>query len=159
MPRIRPWSLRRNRLTRLGAAALFAFTVACGGDDGVGPTSNVAPLVGDWSAVALVVTSNLDPERSVDLVDSGASFSINVQPSGQYTATLVAFGFPSTEIGTLRIEGDEIVFTREFPSNETSRAEFTISGNQVTLRGATEFDFDLNGTNQPSTLVSTLVRQ
>ena len=148
----------RRRLGLLVLPLLVA-GAACGGDDPTGPDSGVDQLVGSWSATSMTVTNDANPSQSADLIEEGASFTINVQPSGQYTASLTFLGFPSTEIGFLRVEGNEIVFTREFPSAETSRAEFVLSGNQITLRGPTEFDFNGDSSGEAATLESVLIRQ
>lgn len=148
----------RTSLRRAAATALAFFVAACGGDDATGPSADVDILVGDWSAIELTVINDADPSQTADLIETGATFTINVQESGQYTATLTFLGFPSTEIGFLRIDGDEIVFTREFPSADTSRATFRISGNRITLEGDTEFDFDGDSQGDPATLRSVLER-
>lgn len=102
-----------------------------------------------------------DPDRTADLLLSGASFSINVQPSGQYTAVLTVLGFPQTEIGILSVDGGELVFNRQHPSSDTSRATYELldGGSKVRLSGPTEFDFDGDQVGEPSTLLTELGRR
>ncbi len=148
------------RMLLLPVLALTTIT-ACGGGEVTGPGQGIQALVGDWVAQKLEVTMVADPTRTADLLESGASFSINVQPSGQYTAVLTILGFPQTEIGFLEIDGNELVFVRQHPSPDTSRAQYSLldGGSRVRLTGPTEFDFDGDQVGEPSTLLTELVRR
>ncbi len=145
-----------------GVFALIAVLGACGGDDGVSADPSVAFLVGDWSATHMVVTPDLAPDQALDLIDAGGSFSLNVQPSGQYTAviSIPGFGAPPPELGTLTVEGDEIVFTRTSPAPKTvSRATYEeVAPGHVIFSGASELDIDGNGTADAVTLEVEIVR-
>ena len=46
----------------------------------------MAPFVGVWEASEFTITNSADPEQTFDITDGG-SFTINIQPSGNYTAT------------------------------------------------------------------------
>ena len=46
---------------------------------------------------------------------------MNVQPSGQYTATLVFQASPITDIGLLEVDGDDVIFHVNVPSPATNR--------------------------------------
>ena len=152
------YSVLRFLLVPILASVAFA---SCGGDEVTGPGQEIDALVGDWVAQKLEVTLVADPTRTADLLESGASFSINVQPSGQYTAVLTILGFPQTEIGFLEVDGNELVFKRQHPSSDTSRADYSLldGGSRVRLNGATEFDFDGDQIGEPSTLLTELVRR
>ena len=76
--------------TLLQILALVAVITSCGGDTAVEPDNDLEFLVGDWDATRFVVQSKANPEVAPDLIGGlGAQFFMNVQPSGQYTATLV----------------------------------------------------------------------
>lgn len=116
--------------------------------------------MGDWSADVLVVSNAADPDESLDLLEGGSAFRINVQPSGQYTATLTVFGSPVTEIGSLTVQGTVLTFYREFPSADTATATLTqLSPDRVRLVGATTFDFEPVGSPDEAFLLTELVRQ
>lgn len=151
-------SRRRFFLMVLFSMLLIA---GCGGDDPTGPDASIDALVGDWVAQRLEVTMVADPTRVADLIEGGASFSINVQPSGQYTAVLTVLGFSQTEIGFLVVEGDELVLNRQHPSADTTRADYALldGGSRIRLLGPTEFDFDGDQVGEPSTLLTELVRR
>lgn len=105
----------------------------------------------------MVVTSLADPDVSPDITEFGATFTLSVQPSGRYLAILEGFGQASSESGTLTIDGEWVVFMRELPSPDESRARWERIGSSVILEGDTEFDFNLDGTAEPATLRTTLV--
>ena len=88
-----------------------------------------------------------------DLIKAlGAKFSLNVQPSGQYTAILVYQSSPFTEIGLLEMDGQEIVFHVSFPEAATTRSRLTTSGaTQINLVGDTKFTFVPGSDPQPAT--------
>jgi len=79
-------------------------------------------MVGEWIAESMVVTSALNPDVAPDITESGATFTLSVQASGRYTAILAGYGQSLSESGMLTIQGSEILFMRELPSPEDSRA-------------------------------------
>lgn len=145
---------------RMVLTAVVAFLMsACGGDSmGPGPGNGGDPgfMVGEWIATVMVVTSVANPEVFTDVIAEGGTFTLSVQPSGRYTAILSGLGQSSSESGTLAVEGNEVVFRRELPSPQTSRATFERQGANVTLRGPTQFDFNFDGEPEAGNLVLTL---
>ncbi len=137
---------------------LIVALAACSGGDGTGPDSDPEGnfLAGEWIATLMRAQSVANPEIRADIIASGGEFTLSVQPSGRYTAILVAFGQSASESGTLSIVGNEVVFSRTFPSALVTRATWTRSGANVTLKGPTEFDFNLDGTAEPATLETVL---
>jgi hypothetical protein len=132
--------------------ALLLFLSGCGGGDPIQPNEALALLVGDWDADRFVVTNKSTSTQSAELIrDLGASFSLNVQPSGQYTAILVYQGTPLTEIGLLETSGSEIIFHVSIPEPDLSRSRFSVTAARLTLDGDTEFDFNLDGRADPAT--------
>jgi hypothetical protein len=126
----------------------------------VGPDATLAQFVGDWDASRFVVKSKANPEIDPDLIgDLAAEFSVNVQPSGQYTAILVYEGLPITEIGTLEVEGIDLIFHVAFPEAKTTRSRFTFAGPRLTLVGDTEFDYNFDGTPEPAEATIELIRR
>lgn len=148
-----------RRRTIWGGAMLLALLVAGCGGEAVGPDVALAPLVGDWDATRLVLTSVANPQVKPDLVALGAAFRLNVQPSGLYTAILLYAEQSSTEIGTLSVSGTTLTMRRDFPSRSTSAAVFTISGSRMTMDGDSKFDFNLDGTSEPALAHFELVRR
>ncbi len=152
------WTMGRGRVGSRWRWALASPLIALVGLQGCGSSSvqanpAIAALVGDWQATSFVVTKVADPSVHPDLIQLGATFTLNVQPSGQYTAILAYNGQPQTEIGELSVSGNSITLT---PSNVTGGTSTTgtyqVSGDHLTLDGDTEFPFDLNGTAEPATV-------
>lgn len=150
----------RRGVAWLALAGTIALAAACGADKSVvEPNPDVVPLAGDWTATAMVITSVANPEISSDIVAQfGATFTLNVQPSGQYTAILIYSEQASTEIGILSVSGNVVTMQRSFPTSETTSATFTLEGNRLTLDGDTEFDFNQDQSPEPALAHIELVR-
>lgn len=133
---------------------------ACGDDDPLGPDPALAELVGDWEARALEITNEANPSEVADLIEAGATFTLNVQPSGQYTATLVFFGQPLTEIGQVTVDGSRITLDPSTPADQPSTTgTYQVQGDLFTLDGDTEFDFNGDGTAEAARAHFELLRQ
>ena len=114
-------------------------------------------MVGDWLAEALVMTSVANPDVVDDLVALGATFTLSVQPSGRYTAILQGFGQSSSEIGTLTVDGPDVVLRPQSPPGPTSRAVWERVDEKVILVGDSDFDFNRDGTTEAATLRQVLI--
>jgi hypothetical protein len=145
----RGWSTRRAATWLLAAALLGA----CGEGIVTPPTPtpdpSVAPFVGTWDAEVFTVTSDADPGIVADLMENG-SFTINVQPSGTYTATLVFGGLQvGVEIGDLSVSGDFVTLRPTGGDPATSEYTF-VEDDYLRLEGPTEFDFNLDEELEPA---------
>lgn len=116
-------------------------------DNGTGPSDKeLEPLVGKWRARALVLTNSANPDISVDLVESGAVFTISILANGQYSATLAAFGQSNTEIGTVEVRGNQVTITPTSPAGPPLVANFSFQGRTLVLDGTSSYDFNQDGT-------------
>jgi hypothetical protein len=141
--------------------AALSFATGCTGSDGVQVDPAVAPFVGDWLATAMVLTSVANPDVHPDLIEVGATFSVNIQPSGQYTAILLFSGQSQTEIGQLTVSGGSVTLHPSFPAGAAA-ATSTFSfpdADHLVLDGSTEFDFNLDGTSEAATAHVELARK
>ncbi len=136
----------------VGVIVLAVLLPSCGGDEPLGPDSSLTAFVGDWHATSLVISSPVAPDVSVDLIELGSSFDLNIQPSGHYTAILVFAGQGQTEIGQISLSGPStVILTREFPTPSREISTFIFHGpDRLILDGDTEFDFNLDGTLEPA---------
>ena len=115
--------------------------------------------MGDWEAQVLTLSSVADPQVVRDLLDQGATFTLNVQPSSQYTAILVFVGQSSTEIGTISVTGATVTLNREFPTAGVTPGTYEFFGpDRFTIDGDTEFDFG-SGVDEPALTHFDLVRR
>jgi hypothetical protein len=151
---------RWRRCTGMAALALgIAFLAACSSGDVTAPNPSVADFVGDWNGVSLVLTSQSDPTISPDLIALGATFSLNVQKSGEYTAILLYSGGASTEIGKVEVSGQSVTLDRTYPSKSTTSGVYSTQGDHLILDGETQFDFNLDGTAEPALVHFDLVKK
>jgi hypothetical protein len=136
----------------------LGLSLGCGGDDGpTGPGSDrVSPagvMVGSWIASSLVLTNQANAQQSGDIVAQfGAVFTMDVEESGRYLAILAAFGQSTSETGTLSLSAGILTMRRKLPTENTSVAEITQAGSDLIMDGETEFDFNQDGTLEPSDL-------
>lgn len=163
LPPAAPPARRYSRAASAAMALGVALLAACSGDDGVAPDPAIAFMVGTWDAAHFELTPDAAPDQSLDLVtELGATFTLNVQPSGYYTATLTLPGVasPPPETGQLEVEGNELVFNRSTPSPATSRATYAEpTSGRVIFTGPTEFDLNGDQVLDDVTLEVELVRR
>lgn len=134
-----------RRFSKIWSPIVFAVAAlaACGSSEttvGPDPDEEIEPFVGTWDAESFDVTSDADSSIVADLTENG-SFTLNVQPSGAYTATLV-FGDldPVVEIGQLSVSGTVLTL---FPAGgDPAASQFTfLEPDLLRLEGPTEFPF------------------
>jgi len=134
-----------------GSISLLGAMVLSGcSDDGTGPKKELTPFVGKWRAAAMVLTNTANPSVSVDLVQEGATFTLSVLSTGEYSASLTAFGQTNTEIGTIRVNGNQVTITPTSPPGPALTGSFEFVGNTLILDGETAFDFNLDGSPEPA---------
>ena len=143
-----PQRFRRSRWVLPALLTALALAPGCGSSGGVQTDAAVAPFVGDWLATTMVLTSVANPDVHPDLISLGATFSVDVQPSGQYTAILIYSGQTQTEIGQLSVSGGTVTLQPSFPAGAPAAiSDYTFPDpDHFVLDGATEFDFNLDGT-------------
>ena len=125
----------------------LVFSLGSCSDDGTGPSNKeLEPLVGTWRATTLLLTNSANPDVSIDLVEAGATFTISILATGQYSATLAAFGQTNTEIGTVEVSGNQVTITPTSPEGPPLVATFAFEGRTLVLDGASEYDFNQDGT-------------
>lgn len=141
---------------RLGLAGMALFLGACGSSS-TGPDPAIEPFVGIWDGVVFTVTGDDPPNTVADLLSLG-SFWISVEPSGQYTATLEWLG-GFAEIGQLTVQSSTTL-TLDATTAPPALSTFVFATpDSLILDGATEFDFNLDGTDEPAQAHMELVRR
>ena len=139
---------------------LSLFLVACADPAATGPDPLIEPLGGDWQATAFVLTSSVAEQVSIDLIQLGGTFDLNIQPSGSYTAILVYAGLGQTEMGTISVTTTTVTLNREFPTKENEVSTYQFVGDSLLiLDGDTEFDFNFDGTEDPALVHFELLRK
>lgn len=131
----------------------------CDANEVVSPDASVAPLVGQWDAIELVFTPPEGAGSPVDVLATGASFFLNIQPSGIYTAYLTMDGATSTEIGRLDVGVERFVMQADYPAPGTSDGTYQLADDQLTIRGETETALGLPGTTSVVEVLMVLERR
>ncbi len=149
----------RTRLIK-GLSLLSLSFLGCGDPVPTGPDPLIEPFVGNWAATAFVLTSSVSDQVSIDLIQLGGTFDLNIQPSGSYTAILVYAGLGQTEIGTISVTATTVALNREFPTRENEISTYQFVGDSVLiLDGDTEFDLDFDGQKDPTLAHFELLRK
>jgi hypothetical protein len=130
---------------------LSAFAVVGCSDDISAPKKGIEPFVGKWRAQSMVLTNLANPSVSVDLVEEGATFTLSILATGQYSASLAAFGQSNTEFGTIEVSGSQVTITPTSPAGPPLVAAFVFQGDLLILDGASVFDFNRDGTSEAAT--------
>jgi len=131
----------------------FAFLLGTGtltgcSDDGTGVDKELDPLVVKWRAETVLLTNAANPSVRVDLVAEGATFTLSILANGQYSAFLAAFGQSNAEIGQIEVSGNEVTITPTTPPGPPLVGTFEFQGSTLVLDGATEYDFNRDGTTE-----------
>ena len=149
----------RTRIVK-GLSLLSLSFLGCGDPVPTGPDPLIEPFVGDWVATAFVLTSSVSDQVSIDLIQLGGTFNLNIQPSGGYTAILVYAGLGQTEIGTISVTATTVALNREFPTRKNEVSAYQFVGDTVLiLDGDTEFDLDFDGQADPTLAHFELLRK
>lgn len=142
-----------HRLLLIVATTLFCATGCI--DNTVDPElTEVDFLVGEWEADEMLMISDADPDRIVDLIQAfDASFNLSVEPSGRYEASLsLGGGTPLPETGYVSVAGDSLVFRNDNGTESRARYELQDDGSRLILDGPGTFDFDGDLEEEPATL-------
>lgn len=140
---------RRSFLTHALGLSLALFLGACSGD-GTGPAKGIEPLVGSWRARTLLMTNQANPTIQVDLIEEGATFTLSILSTGQYSASLSAFGASIVEVGTVEVIGNQVTITPTNPAGPPLVSIWSFQGSTLVLDGESEFDFNQDGITEAS---------
>jgi hypothetical protein len=132
----------------LGLIALVFMIFGGCSDSGTGVKKELEPLVGAWRAQELTLTNQANPSLTWDLVEIGATFSLSILATGQYTAVLTAFGQSNTETGNVEVSGNRVTISPVSPPGPSVDGTWQFIGEILHLDGQTEFDFNLDGTRE-----------
>jgi hypothetical protein len=142
----------------IGAVWVTLVVVACGEDKSpfdVDPA--VERFVGTWDAVEFTVTGDAPPNTVVDVLTLG-DFWIAVEPSGRYQA-VIEFGGGITEFGQLSVQSESVLILDSDTDPPAPSNYSFATADSLILDGATDFDFNLDGTTEPGQAHIEIVRR
>ncbi len=148
--------MAKRNLVITGVVGAILAATACGTDP-VGADPAIAPFVGFWDGVVFTVTADAPPSTAADLLTLG-DFWISVEPSGQYTATLEWLG-GFAEIGQRSVQSSSSMTLDPTNGPAAPSTYVFATADSLILDGATEFDFNLDGTDEPGQAHIELVRR
>jgi len=137
-------------------AVVLLIGSACGGDDEVpltGTKYSISDITGSWTATSALIfnlTAGVQP-ATVDVVGEGGSLMLSVQSNGRFILTIKR---PSRADG---ISAGDMGFDDEWLAVSFDDApgdysymfiEMDENRNNMTIRGETEYDFDVDGTEE-----------
>jgi hypothetical protein len=146
----------------MGGVMLMMTTVAVAcGEDPIEAGQTVAPLVGLWVADSLTMTNDADTTVVDNFIAQGGFFTLSVEPSGQYTATIGIVGGTSVEIGDLDVLASTLQLNRTFPPPPASSVSsfVLVSDDFLILDGPSEYYFNGDGTSEAAQAHIELRRQ
>lgn len=148
---LHPYCTDRMKIKHAIILGIGAVTpVGCGDSTGISPEE----LEGTWTATSIVFTSKDDPSQRVDIITLGASFTMTVDSDGSVSTTFRdGQGGTDSDSGRVLSDGNKLTLAGATFTAERSGAELTISDDTE------EFDFDNDGSDEPATLVATLIRR
>jgi hypothetical protein len=117
----------------------------------------VAPFVGTWDAVVFTVTADEPPNTVVDVLGLGP-FWIHVEPSGSYQAVL-EFMNVAPELGQLTVLSSSVLILDATDADPAPSSYVFATPDSLILDGATDFDFNVDGTPEPAQAHIELVRR
>ena len=126
-----------------------------------GTKLSMSDISGSWTATSATFFTISDPIETVDVVAEGGTVTLSIQSNGSFTLTIVESGGPS-DVSSGDFCFDEDLLVVRFDGDaaddwEYYRVQLT-GGNNLSIGGPAEFDFDGNGTDEPAEIELSLVR-
>ena len=152
------------KITRLAVALMLvgAITAACSDDDPVAVVPGIGVFVGTWDATTAVVTSDAEPDSTLDLTLGGiATVAIAIAADSTYEF--------SQDVLQLSITGDFLItgattfdLTNDDDPTDVLSGTFTLTSNNTVLSvvlAETEIHPDPTSIFNPGTLRATFDKQ
>ncbi len=139
---------------RAAAVALVVIAGACGGG---GTAPSPTQLAGTWRATRVEYVSATNASTKLELVSSGAVYTLTLTSGGSFTFTGTHPGDDALSLaGTYQASVD--VLTLNFTSGMFGTMEFDMSlnGNTLTLNGG-HAEYDIDGDDQGEEVLLNLV--
>jgi hypothetical protein len=145
--------------------AVVVIISACSDDEEVpltGTKYSFSDIAGSWNATsALIFSLSVAQPETVDIMDEGGSLTLAVQSNRKFTLTIVRPG-RADEISTGNMGFDEewVAMAFDDAPNDYSYMFIQLDDprENMIIRGETEYDFDLDGTEELTSVDLEMVR-
>ena len=141
--------------------AVFAAAALLGGcSDSNEPNGDVtlADLAGTWQVTKWEYTNTANTSETIDLKALGASATLTLEGSGDYSISGTFGGVPINLTGTYAVNGSTLVINED-GADGPQTVSFTLSGDTWTITGLDgDWDFDEDGTDDAATLIIVFTR-
>jgi hypothetical protein len=146
-------------LPSLAVLTVVAFLAGCN-DDGTGSGLTIQDLAGTWLAQSVVFRSQANPALSVDLIDLGATATLQIVSTGRYTLTSTfPEEAPEVEMGDADIVSGGLRLDPDGNDEDPVLWAVTLNGNMFTAEtDDVDFDVDLNGQDEAAILTVVFVK-
>ena len=148
--------MKGRAIRLLGTASLGLFLGACGADP-ISVDPAVEPFVGTWDAVVFTVTADEPPNTVANILNLGP-FWIRIEPSGRYQGVL-EFAGGQTEFGRVIVHSSSSLSLDADNAAPAVSTYVFATADSLVLDGPTEFDFNLDGTDEAAQAHIEIVRR
>jgi hypothetical protein len=121
--------------------------MACS-DSGTEPIPDLVPLAGVWEAQVLKVPDPANPDELIDLVLEGASYTLSILSTGQFTAVFDLLLVQGFEAGTVSVYQDEITLIPISPPGSVMSGTWFLQGEVLFVEAVRSLDIDGDGVQE-----------
>lgn len=126
---------------------LLAYSIACS-DSGVEPVPDLVPLAGVWEAQVLKVPDPSNSDEFIDLVPEGASYTLSILSTGQFTAVFDLLLVQGFETGTVSVYQDQITLNPISPPGSVMSGNWMLQGDVFFVEAVRSLDIDGDGVQE-----------
>ena len=117
-------------------------------DSGTEPIRDLVPLAGVWEAQVLKVPDPANQDQDIDLIPEGASYTLSIISTGQFTAVFDLLLVQGLETGTVSVYQDQITLTPVSPPGDVMSGTWTLQGDILYVDAVRSLDIDGDGTQE-----------
>jgi len=131
----------------IAAFLVFFLPMACT-DSGTEPVRDLVPISGVWEAQVLKVPDPENQDQDIDLIPEGASYTLSIISTGQFTAVFDLLLVQGFETGTVSVYQDQITLTPISPPGDVMSGTWMLQGDILYVDAVRSLDIDGDGTQE-----------
>jgi hypothetical protein len=126
---------------------LLVLSLACS-NSGTEPIPDLVPLAGVWEAQVLKVPDPANPDEDMDLIPDGATYTLSILSTGQFTAVFDLLLVQGFETGTVSVFDDQITLTPVSPPGSVMAGTWMLQGDVLFVEAVRSLDIDGDGVSE-----------